>query len=131
MATIDSDVHSGTPGAWPYPKALGTMQVVPTGATTAKTLADIAAHGIRATATLATATVNAGTTGTQNITVAGSAAGAEVAVGGPTTLEAGLVLFAYVSVAGTVTLRISNVTAGNITPAGSQTVSVRVFNPPA
>lgn len=84
---------------------------------------------IRATGTLGTGTINAGTTATQNITVTGAVVGAEVAVGGPSTLEAGLILYGYVSATDTVTLRVSNVAAGSITPAGSQTVSVRVFNP--
>ena len=84
---------------------------------------------IRATGTLGTSAISAGTTATQNITVTGAVVGAEVAVGGPATLEAGLSLFAYVSATNTVTLRVANVSGGSITPAGSQTVSVRVFNP--
>lgn len=84
---------------------------------------------LRATATLGTGAITAGTTASQTITVTGAVTGAEVSVGGPATLEAGLMLFGHVSAADTVTLRVANVSAGSITPAGSQTVSVRVFNP--
>jgi hypothetical protein len=112
--------HSGTPGtakmAFTFPVQFGASGTS-------------IASSMRATATLGTGAIGAGTTATQNITVTGAVAGAEVAVGGPTTLEAGLILYGYVSAADTVTLRVANVTAGSITPAGSQTVSVRVFNP--
>jgi hypothetical protein len=107
------------------------MQVTPSGATTAQTLATIAAHGLRATGTLGTALIATTATATQDITVTGAVVGAEVWVGGPSTLEAGLILFAYVSATNTVTLRVHNGTAAGITPAAAQTVSVRVLNPPA
>ncbi len=83
----------------------------------------------RATATLGTAAVAPGTTATQQIAVPGAVSGAEVAVGGPPTLEAGLMLYGYVSAANTVTLRVANVSGRTIAPAGGQAVSVRVFNP--
>ena len=131
MATTDSMVKDGSPGAWPYPKNVGELLVVPTGATTAQTLAAIAAHGLRGTATLATDSIGARLVVTQDITVTGAKVGAEVAVGGPATLEAGLIQTAYVSAADTVTLRTANITAAGVAPAAAQTVSVRVFNPPA
>lgn len=128
----DSIVRDGNPGSpWPFAIKASDLQVTPTGNTASQSLASIAAHGLRATGTLGTGAIASTTTATQDIVVAGAAVGAEVMVGGPTTLEAGLILYAYVSVAGTVTLRVHNGTAGPITPAAAQTVSVRVINPPA
>jgi hypothetical protein len=126
----DSIVRDGNPGAWPYAIKTSDLQVTPTGATASQSLAAVAAHGLRATGTLGSALIATTATATQNITVTGAVVGAEVWVGGPSTLEAGLILYAYVSAADTVTLRVHNGTAGSITPAGSQTVSVRVLNPP-
>lgn len=86
-------------------------------------------NSYRATATLATAAIAAGTTVAQTIAVTGAAAGAECIVGGSTTLEAGLLQTCVVTSAGNVQLRTGNNSTGSITPAAAQTVSVRVFNP--
>ena len=86
-------------------------------------------NSIRCTATLATAEITNGTTVAQDIACTNVAVGAECTVGGPATLEAGLIQSCVVTSAGHVGLRTANVTAAPITPAGSQTVSVRAFNP--
>jgi hypothetical protein len=84
---------------------------------------------VRCTDTLDTASISAGTTVSQSVSCTGAAVGAECSVGGPSTLEAGLVQSCRVSAADTVDLRTANVSASPISPAGSQTVSVRVLNP--
>jgi lysophospholipase L1-like esterase len=86
------------------------------------------AESLRCTATLATSAITAATTATQSIACTGVRPGAECSVGGPSTLEAGLIQSCLVSALDTITLRTANVTAAEITPAGSQTVSVRVTN---
>lgn len=97
----------------------------------------IASSG-RCTATLATAAIAAGATATQDITCdhAGVASysmsvllGGECIVGGPATLEAGLLQTCLITAPGVITLRTGNNSAGAITPAAGQTVSVRYWNP--
>jgi hypothetical protein len=127
---MTTSYNSGTPGVFPNPGDGSAVTVIKTGGTVATSLADWTAlivSTLRGTGTLGTAQILAGATATQNITVTGAVVGSEVAVGGPSTLEAGLLLYAYVSATNTVTLRVANNTAGNITPAAAQTFSVRVF----
>lgn len=54
----------------------------------------------------------------QSVTVTGAVVGDRVAIGLPTTLDAGLVVQAWVDSADTVRVRITNITAAPITPHG-------------
>jgi hypothetical protein len=69
------------------------------------------------TASLNFPSIAAGDTAELNITVTGAAVGAVVALGPPSTIEAGLVWSGYVSATNTVTVRVHNTTGGAIDPA--------------
>lgn len=83
----------------------------------------------RCTTTLATAEIAPSITAPQPVPCPGAAIGAECTVGGPPTLESGLLQSCLVTATGVVQLRTANLSANPIAPAGGQTVSVRVFNP--
>jgi hypothetical protein len=127
---------TGWAGIKAYSDAAGTEKLLalnPAGTSGVIVGGTVSAHKIskslRATATLDTNLIATLTTVTQDIALTGATVGAEVSIGGPATLEAGLLLYAYVSATNTVTLRVFNGTAAGVTPAAAQTVSVRSFNP--
>ena len=70
-------------------------------------------------ATIDFASVGAGLTVTNTVTVAGARANDEVKLGLPATLDAGLCWDAHVSADDTVTIRATNITAGAIDPASA------------
>lgn len=78
-------------------------------------------HGkfLSASSALDFAAINAGTSGTQTITVTGAIVGDAVFVTPPSNLPNGLVPNAYVSADGTVTIRLNNVTASSIDPVSA------------
>ena len=122
--------NTGTPGTWPDPADASHVTVIPTGGSVPLPMDDVAAvviYTLTGSGTLGTGAIAAGRVATQDITVTGATVGSEVAVGAPSTLEAGLLLYAYVSSLNTVTLRVANITASPISPAAAQTVNVRVF----
>lgn len=82
---------------------------------------------LTATATLNFAsTLSAATSAELTVTVTGAAVGDKVALGAPSTLEAGLIPFGYVSATNTVSIRVFNGSGSTVDPA-SASWKVAVF----
>lgn len=71
---------------------------------------------LHAAATLTFGSIGSNSTSTQTISVPGATAGSAVALGVPSTINAGLIWCGYVSSADTVTVRLHNTSGGSIDP---------------
>jgi len=92
-------------------------------------LYDLRSANVRCTTVLTTATVGPAESISQDVACVGAVINSECAVGGPSTLEAGLFQTCLVVSTGHVQIRTANLSGNPVTLAGSQIVSVRVFSP--